>query len=143
MRAEPKYQITYTLKARDYAAMARALTRRPWQRSIVILVLWLFSVWCLLVFFTDVYNPVTMINDIAESSFWFWLPTCLLLVALLSLATHWLAWGASFLYYRQSAPARATITVHLSDDAIQVKSNVAIRPFHGRRLNASFARKII
>lgn len=125
MQAEPKYQITYTLTARDYAAMARALTRRPWQRSIVTMVLWLVSVWCLLAFFTDVYNPITMINDVAESSSWIWLPTSLVFVTLLSLATHWLAWGASFLYYRQIASADATITVSLSDDTIQVRSNVA------------------
>ncbi|MDP9734968.1 UNVERIFIED_ORG: hypothetical protein QE446_005111 [Rhizobium sp. SORGH_AS260] len=125
MLDEPKYQITYTLTAWDYAAMARALTRRPWHRSVITLALWLLSVWCLLVFFTDLYNPVTLINVIAESSFWLWLPTCLLVVALLSLATHWLAWGASFLYYGQIASADATITISLSDEAVRVRSSVA------------------
>jgi len=67
MQDEPKYQITYTLTRWDYAAMARALTRRPWHRSIVTMVLWLLSVWCLLVLFTDLYNPVTMINAVAEA----------------------------------------------------------------------------
>ncbi|WP_276121875.1 YcxB family protein [Pararhizobium qamdonense] len=125
MPNESKYQITYTLTAWDYAAMARALTRRPWHRSIITLVLWLISVWCLLVLFTDLYNPVTMINAIAENGSWLWLPACLLVVAFFSLGTHWLAWGASFLYYRQIASADATISISLSDDAIRVKSNVA------------------
>ncbi len=48
--------------------MARAIARRPWQRSIVTMALWLFSVWCLLVFFNDLYNPVTMVSAIADSS---------------------------------------------------------------------------
>jgi hypothetical protein len=125
MQNEPKYQITYTLTRWDYAAMARALTRRPWHRSIVTMVLWLLSVWCLLVLFTDLYNPVTMINAVAENSSWLWLPACLLIVAFFSLATHWLAWGASFLYYRQIASADATITISLDDDAIRVRSHVA------------------
>ncbi|MGJ7043098.1 hypothetical protein J2Y63_006382, partial [Shinella sp. BE166] len=60
-----------------------------------------------------------------QSSFWLWLPTCLLVVALLSLATHWLAWGASFLYYGQIASADATITISLSDEAVRVRSSVA------------------
>jgi hypothetical protein len=125
MQHEHKYRITYTLTARDYAAMASALTRRPWQRSIVTMVLWLFSVWCLLVFFTDLYNPVIMAKAIVESSFWLWLPACLVVVAFFSLATHWLAWGASFLSYRQIASADATIAITLSDDAIRVRSTVA------------------
>lgn len=125
MQAEPTFQITYTLTAWDYAAMARALTRRPWHRSIVTVVLWLFSVWCLLVFFTDLYNPLIMINAVADSSSWLWLPAGLVVVALVSLATHWLAWGASFLSYRQIASADATITISFNDDAIHVKSNVA------------------
>ncbi len=104
MPDEPNYQITFTLTAWDYAAMARALTRRPWHRSIVTMVLWLFSVWCLLVFFTDLYNPITMINDVAESSSWLWLPACLLVVALVSLATHWLAWERRFCITGRSHP---------------------------------------
>ncbi|MEY9380458.1 hypothetical protein ABIA10_006391 [Rhizobium leguminosarum] len=125
MHTDPRFKITYTLTAWDYAAMARALTRRPWQRSIVTVVLWLFSVWCLLVFYTDLYNPVTMVSVVVESGSWLWVFGCIGLVALLSLATHWLAWGASFLYYRQIASANATITMTLSDDAVRVTSSVA------------------
>jgi hypothetical protein len=125
MQTEPNFKIAYTLTAWDYAAMARALSRRPWQRSIVTIVLWLFSVWCLLAFYTDLYNPVTMTSVFAASSSWFWILACLVVVTLVSLATHWLAWGASFLYYRQIASADATITVILSDDAIRVRSSVA------------------
>ncbi|MFP3802294.1 hypothetical protein, partial [Paraburkholderia sp. SIMBA_027] len=61
MQIEPEYKITYALTARDYAAMARALTRRPWHRSIVTMVLWLFCVWCLLVFSTNASSPLTMV----------------------------------------------------------------------------------
>ena len=86
---------------------------------------WLRSVWCLLGFFTDLYNPLTMISAVADSSSWLWLPAGLVVVALVSLATHLLAWGASFLSYRQIASADATITISFSDDAIQVRSNVA------------------
>ena len=46
-------------------------------------------------------------------------------MAFFSLATHWLAWGASFLYYRQIASADATITISMNDDAIRVRSDVA------------------
>jgi hypothetical protein len=63
MQTEPNFKIAYTLTAWDYATMARALSRRPGQRSIVTIVLWLFSVWCLLAFYTDLYNPVTMTSE--------------------------------------------------------------------------------
>ncbi|KQT06782.1 hypothetical protein ASG68_24525 [Rhizobium sp. Leaf453] len=125
MQDEPNYQITFTLTRWDYAAVARALTRRPLHRSIVTMVLWLLSVCCLLVLFTDLYNPLIMINAVAESNCRLWLPACLLVVAFFSLATHWLAWGASFLYYRQIASADASITISLDDDAIRVRSEVA------------------
>lgn len=95
MQTEPKFQITYTLTAWDYAAMARALTRRPWQRSIVTMALWLFSVWCLLVFFTGLYNPVTMVSAVTDVSSWLWILASVVVVTLLFLATHWLAWAAS------------------------------------------------
>jgi hypothetical protein len=119
------FQITYTLTRRDYAAMARALTRRPWQRSLVTMVLWLFAVWCLMVFYTNVYNPVVMVEAMVADGSMLWMVGGLAIVLLVSLATHWLAWGASFLSYRQIASADATITTTLSDDAIRVTSSVA------------------
>lgn len=125
MQTEPDFKITYTLTAWDYAAMARALSRRPWQRSIVTMVLRLFSVWCLLVFFTDLYNPMAMVIVVAEDDSWLWICGCLVLVAAISLGTHWLAWAASFPYYRQIASTDATISLTLSEDAIRVRSSVA------------------
>lgn len=124
MLADPGIQIRYTLTAWDYAAMARALTRRPWQRSLITLVLWVFSVWCLLVFFTDLYNPIVIVSAIVASGSGLWIGG-LVVVLLFSLATHWIAWGASFLYYRQIASANATITINLDDDAVRVMSSVA------------------
>ena len=123
--SEPKFQTTYTLTAWDYAAMARGLTRRPWTRSMITMVLWLFAVWCLLVFSTNECNPVTMAGAIVASGATLWMLGCLVVVLLISLGTHWLSWAISFLYYRQIASANATITIALHDDAIRVKSSVA------------------
>jgi hypothetical protein len=123
--SELKFETTYRLTAWDYAAMARALTRRPWQRSIITMILLLFSVWCLLVLSTDEYNPLTMTGAIVDSGSTLWMLGLLAVILLFSLGGHWLSWAVSFLYYRQIASADATITITLNDDAIRVSSSVA------------------
>ncbi len=125
MQAYPEFQIAYTMTRWDYAAMARALTRRPWQRSIVTMVLLLFAVWCLMVFSTNVYNPVTMASAIVASGSTLWMVGCLIVISLFSLGGHWLAWAISFLYYRQIASADATTTTTLAEDGVRVTSSVA------------------
>jgi hypothetical protein len=126
MQPETKFQITYTMTIWDYAAMTRAIARRPWQRSILTAVLWLFSVWCLLVLFTDVYDPVVMARAILASRPSLWISVILLIIVLaFSVFSHWFAWAISFLYYRQLASADATITMTLTDTTVEGISDVA------------------
>jgi hypothetical protein len=126
MQADVKFQITYTMTSWDYAAMTRAITRRPWQRSILTLVLWLFSVWCVLALFNGIYNPAVMVQAILASRSSLWILAALFFVVLtFSMFSHWFAWAISFLYYRQLASADATITMTLTDAAIEGNSSVA------------------
>ncbi len=126
MQAERKFQITYTMTPWDYAVMTKAITRRPWQGGVLTTVLWLFSVWCLLALFTDTYDPVVMAQAILASRR-FQLISAGLLVAVLtfSIFSHWFAWAISFLHYRQIASANATVTMTLTDTAIEGNSSVA------------------
>jgi hypothetical protein len=119
-----KFQITYTMTPRDYTAMTRAVTRRPWQRRLITLALWLFSVWCLLVLFTDVFNPITMIRAIIAAKSWAWILAIMTGVLLYTVASHWIAWAISFAYYRELASADATITMTLTDEGVGGESNV-------------------
>ena len=47
--------------------MTKAIARRPWERSVLTTLLWLFSVWCLVALFTDTYDPVVMAQAILAS----------------------------------------------------------------------------
>lgn len=125
MQADRKFQITYTLTPWDYAAMTRAITRRPLQRSAVTLALWLFSVWCLLVLFTEIFNPITMVRAIFTSGSPFWVLAVLCIVVLFSVFSHWFAWAVSFFYFRQLASAGVTITMALTNEIVEGNSTVA------------------
>lgn len=120
-----KFHIAYTMTPWDYAAMTRAVTHRPWQRRMITLALWLFSVWCLLVLFTDGFNPITMIRAIIAGNSWPWILAIMTGVLLYTVASHWIAWAISFAYYKELASADATITMTLTDEAVSGESSVA------------------
>ncbi|CDZ34662.1 Hypothetical protein NGAL_HAMBI1145_24470 [Neorhizobium galegae bv. officinalis] len=125
MQADRKFQITYTMTPWDYAAMTKAIARRPWQRGVLTTLLWLFSVWCLVALFTDTYDPVVMAQAILASRQSLFISAGLLVaVFTFSIFSHWFAWAISFLYYPQLASADATITMTLTDTAIEGNSSV-------------------
>ena len=126
MQADPTFQITYTMTSRDYAAMARALTRRPLARSILTLVLWLCSAWCLVFLSTDVANPLEIGRAILAipSSLWFF-AAVFVFIGVISIFSHWFSWAVAFLYYRQLATADATVTMTMGDTEVEASSTVA------------------
>ncbi|MBB3461364.1 YcxB family protein [Rhizobium sp. BK377] len=120
------FQITYTMTSQDYAAMTRALTRRPLPRSILTLALWLFSVWCLIVFLTDTYDPVVMARAIFASTSSVLISAAVFVaITVFSIFSHWFAWAIAFLYYRQIASADATVTMTMSEAVVEASSTVA------------------
>ncbi|MFJ1302759.1 YcxB family protein [Pseudomonadota bacterium AL_CKDN230030165-1A_HGKHYDSX7] len=118
-------QATYTLTPGDYAAMTVALTRRSWARRLLKLTLWVLVFWVALSCLTGIWNPLTLARIVMASGGTPWIGGALLFAALLILFGHWIAWGISFLYYRQLSSAGATITLALTDDAVEATSNVA------------------
>lgn len=122
---ESQHQITYTLNARDYAAMTRELTRRPLWRGAVMLGIMLVGVWCLVAYSTGVYDPLLIAQGIHRSGALPWFLGGMGAAVLLAVSSHWFAWAISFLYYRQLASADAVITLGLADDGIHATSSVA------------------
>ncbi len=121
-----KFEISYTITARDYAAMTSAITRRPLRKNLRTLVLLLFSVWCLIFFYTNVYNPIEMIATVASSIVSTLSFTALLIFLLaITVANTWLVRILSYSFYRHLASADATITMTMDETSIQSLSSVA------------------
>ena len=118
-------QATYTLTPGDYAAMTVALTRRSWTRRLLTLAIWVAIFWFALACLTALWNPALLARVLLASGGMYWIGGALLFAALLILFGHWIAWGISFLYYRQLSSAGATITIALTDEAVEATSNVA------------------
>lgn len=119
------FQITYTMTPRDYAAMGRALTRRSWRYSAIALTLWLLCVWCIAAWLTGIFNPLAMIRSLFQSRLSLWAVAVLGMGVLVTFFSHWLSWTFSFLCYKQIASANTTITMGLTDEAIETSSSVA------------------
>ncbi|SCX27235.1 hypothetical protein DSM25558_4183 [Agrobacterium sp. DSM 25558] len=123
---DERFEITYTLTPRDYAAMTSAITRRSFGRNLFTFALLVASVWCLMVFFMKIYDPLEMMRRVAADSISASAFTALLIfVCAVTIANQWIVWGVSYLHYRKLASAGSTITITMDETGIQSRSSVA------------------
>lgn len=123
---DERFEITYTLTPRDYAAMTSAITRRSFGRNLFTFALLVASVWCLMVFFMKIYDPLEMIRRVAADSISASAFTALLIfVCAVTIANKWIVWGVSYLHYSKLSSAGSTITIKMDKKGIQSRSSVA------------------
>ncbi len=123
---DERFEITYTLTPGDYAAMTSAITRRSFGRNLYTFVLLMASVWCLMVFFMKIYDPLEMMRRVAADIISASAFTALLIfVCAVTIANQWIVWGVSYLHYRKLASAGSTISMTMDETGIKSRSSVA------------------
>ena len=125
MEDNQQFAVTYKMTRWDYAAMSRAINRKPWSRGVIMIAVWLLVVWGLLAAMIHVYNPVYMARAIFAVSAENWPLAVLFIVAILcSFFPHWIGWALSFAYYKSIASADLTATLTMNDKGVDVTSSL-------------------
>lgn len=127
------FEINYTLTRHDYSVAMSAIMRLRISRSLYILALELFSLWCVMYLVMDTYDPSEIISRISANSVHaIFFVSLVIALVIITLGNRWVVRAIAYLHYPKLAAANVTTTMTMTDAGIQSRSSVATSmiPWH-------------